>query len=224
MTADLDTDDEAARERGRLLFARPCRFVWAAADLGSLPPHSLPEVAFLGRSNVGKSSLINAVTGQLALARTSNTPGRTRQLNFFSLDDRLLIVDMPGYGYAEASKAEIKRWTEAIDAYLKGRATLRRLCLLVDARHGIKPNDAEMMGRLDKAAVSYQLVLTKIDKLPATARAAAVDAAARTLATRPAAHPVVIATSAETGLGIEALRAGLADLAAAEAMPPVPVS
>jgi GTP-binding protein len=208
-----DALDAAQLESGRLLFAGECQFVAAAAELERLPPASLPEVAFLGRSNVGKSSLINALTGRNTLARTSNTPGRTRQLNFFDLAGRLLLVDMPGYGYAEAPKSEIARWTGLIDLYLKGRAPLRRLILLVDARHGCKDIDLATMKRLDKAAVSYQLVLTKIDKLSAPERSERVAESQALLAKRPAAHPSVLATSAETGAGIPELRAILAELA-----------
>jgi GTP-binding protein len=207
-----DALDAAQLESGRLLFAAECQFVAAAAVLDRLPPATLTEIAFLGRSNVGKSSLINALTGRTTLARTSNTPGRTRQLNFFDLSGKLLLVDMPGYGYAEAPKTEIARWTELIDLYLKGRATLRRLILLVDSRHGVKENDTAMMVRLDKAAVSYQLVLTKIDKLGKGERERRLAETTGLLAKRPAAHPVVLATSAETGGGIPELRAILAAL------------
>jgi GTP-binding protein len=208
-----DAPDAASLEVGRLLFAAECQFVAAAAELSRLPPATLPEIAFLGRSNVGKSSLINALTGRNTLARTSNTPGRTRQLNFFDLGGRLLLVDMPGYGYAEAPKTEIARWTELIDLYLKGRQSLRRLILLVDSRHGVKENDLEMMKRLDKAAVSYQLVFTKIDKLGASERGKRVTETETLLAKRPAAHPSVVITSSETGAGIPELRAVLAELA-----------
>src|SRR5437868_5396509 len=160
MTTAIDSD---LIEQGRKLFAGDWQFFWASPSIETLPPMAGIEVAFLGRSNVGKSSLINALTGRNTLARTSNTPGRTRQLNFFDLAGRLLLVDMPGYGYAEAPKSEIARWTELIDLYLKGRVPLRRLILLIDARHGVKDVDVKIMDRLDKAAVSYQLVLTKTD-------------------------------------------------------------
>ena len=204
----------AAREAGRLLFAGECRFVAGAADIAGLPPMGLPEVAFAGRSNVGKSSLINALTGRKALARISITPGRTRQLNFFVLAERLVLVDLPGHGHAAASKREIGDWTQLIDAYFKGRATLARVCLLIDARHGLKDNDTALMRRLDKAAVPYQVVVTKSDKLTAPAlagRLAALDASVRR---HPAAHPDLVATSAVTGVGVPDLRAALAALAA----------
>jgi GTP-binding protein len=205
--------DEAAIEAGRLLFARECRFFFASDRIDMLPPIGPVEIAFIGRSNVGKSSLMNALTGRSALARTSNTPGRTRQLNFFDLDGRLTLVDMPGYGYAEAPKHEIKRWQELIRLYLTGRPTLRRVVLLVDSRHGLKPVDKETMDALDQAAVSYQAVLTKTDKLKPDALAKAIRATAGALAKRPAAHPEILATSAETGAGIAELRARLAPLA-----------
>jgi len=176
------------------------------------PP--LPEVAFLGRSNVGKSSLLNALTGRASLARVSHTPGRTRQLNFFTLADRLMLVDMPGYGYAEAAKSEIAAWTDLIKLYLRGRAGLRRACVLIDARHGIKPTDRPLMAMLDEAAVSFQIVLTKADKMRPAALASLVAAVAAELASHVAAHPVIHITSAHDGLGIAALRGALAALAA----------
>jgi GTP-binding protein len=210
-----DADDTgAALEAGRLLFAGDCRFVAGAASIDRLPPAGLPEVAFAGRSNVGKSSLINALTGRNALARTSDTPGRTRQLNFFALADRLLLVDLPGHGYARAAKREIAQWTDLIDAYLRGRASLVRLCLLVDVRHGLKEVDHELMRRLDKAAVVYQAVLTKCDKLGAAELERSRAVLAADLARHPAAHPELLATSSVSGLGMPALRAALAALAA----------
>lgn len=200
-------------ERGRRLFAGDCRFVAAAADAAQLPPAGLPEVAFAGRSNVGKSSLVNALTGRKSLARTSNTPGRTQTLIFFDLGGRLGLVDLPGYGYARVSRSKSAAWTALTRDFLAGRATLRRLCLLVDARHGLKDSDGALMEVLDRAAVVYQLVLTKIDKLSAPALDRAVAGVEAGIARRAAAHPSVIATSARAGDGIPRLRAELAALA-----------
>ena len=200
-------------EEGRVLFAQQCDFVRGAATLDDIPPTRLPEVAFVGRSNVGKSSLVNALTGRKTLARVSNTPGRTREINFFNLGGRLILADLPGYGYAKVSKAEHARWTELIFAYLRGRPNLRRAVLLIDARRGPLPNDIEVMDLLDRAAVSYQLVLTKVDKLkPVELRAteAKTDSESRRHA---AAHPELITTSAQTGEGIASLRAALTALA-----------
>jgi GTP-binding protein len=202
-------------ENGRLLFARDCAFVAGAADGAALPAETLPEIAFLGRSNVGKSSLVNALTGRRTLARTSNTPGRTRQINFFLLDRRLMLVDLPGYGYAAASKSAIGSWTRLVQHYLRGRASLRRVCLLIDSRHGIKEPDRPVMHLCDAAGLSYQVVLTKIDKLAPAARAAIADTVAAELAPHSAAHPEIHLTSAEKGLGIAALRATIAGFAAA---------
>ena len=200
-------------EAGRLLFARECRFVAGAADKAALPPESLPEIAFVGRSNVGKSSLVNALTGRRMLARTSNTPGRTRQLNFFALDARLMLVDLPGYGYATASKSAIQGWTRLMQNYLRGRSTLRRVCLLINSRHGLKDPDRSLMALCDTAGLSYQVSLTKIDKLAPASRAAAAESAAAELARHTAAHPEIHLTSAENRLGIAALRATLAGFA-----------
>jgi GTP-binding protein len=202
-----------AEEEGRVLFAQQCDFVRGAANLDDIPLSGLTEVAFVGRSNVGKSSLVNALTGRKTLARVSNTPGRTREINFFDLGGRLMLADLPGYGYAKVSKADSARWTELIFAYLRGRPNLRRAVLLIDSRRGPLPNDIEVMDLLDRAAVSYQLVLTKVDKLkPAELNAveASTDAESRRHA---AAHPELIVTSAETGAGIPSLRAALAALA-----------
>ncbi|HKS89384.1 MAG TPA: ribosome biogenesis GTP-binding protein YihA/YsxC, partial [Stellaceae bacterium] len=200
-------------EAGRLLFARDCRFVAGAADTASLPAETLPEIAFIGRSNVGKSSLVNALTGRRMLARISNTPGRTRQLNFFALDGRLMLVDLPGYGYAAASKSAVEAWTRLIRHYLRQRGSLRRVCLLIDARHGIKEPDRPLMQLCDQAGLSYQAVLTKIDKLAAAERAAVAEAVAAELAQHGAAFPEIHLTSAEKGVGIAALRATLAGFA-----------
>jgi len=195
------------------LFAQPCGFVAAAATLDRLPPVKLPEVAFAGRSNVGKSSLINALTGRNGLARTSNTPGRTQQINFFDLGGRLLLVDLPGYGFAEAPKTVVAQWSDLVNTYLKGRSVLRRTFVLIDSRHGLKDSDREMMGMLDKAAVPYQLVLTKADKVKAGPLGGGVAAMAAENARRPAAHPEILATSSESGTGIAELRVALTDLA-----------
>ncbi len=203
--------DAAAIEAGRKLFARECRFMFGAASLDALPPPGLTEIAFAGRSNVGKSSLVNALTGRRTLARVSHTPGRTRQINFFLLGEALVLVDLPGYGYARASKTLIRDWTRLVEDYLRGRPSLRRLCLLIDARHGVKPPDRDLMDMLDAAAVSYQTVLTKADKASSLDRVAGEVAAE--LARHAAAHPAIHLTSARTGAGIEALRAAIAALA-----------
>lgn len=209
-----DPDAEAKLEAGRLMFARPWQHFHGSSDVRSLPATGGIEVAFAGRSNVGKSSLINALVGQKALARTSNTPGRTRELNFFSAEGApLTIVDMPGYGYARAAKTEVAAWTDLIFAYLRGRQTLRRVYVLVDSRHGLKENDIEAVKQIDKAAVSYQIVLTKTDKLKAGEIEKVTAAVAAAIAKHAAAHPLIIATSSETGAGIDALRAEIAALA-----------
>jgi GTP-binding protein len=203
-------------EAGRLLFAHDWAFVRGSPDLDHLPPDDRPEIAFAGRSNVGKSSLLNALTGRRNLARASNTPGRTQELNFFTDPAReLYLVDMPGYGFAEAPKAKVKAWNEVLRGYLAGRRSLLRVFVLIDARHGIKAVDEEIMKLLDGAAVSYQALLTKADKVSKTALAAVEANTAKALATHPAAYPALIATSAETGLGFEELRAAIAGLVAA---------
>jgi GTP-binding protein len=210
-TTDLDTP--AALEAGRLLFAAPCTFVYAAQRIDQLPGLRGPEVAFAGRSNVGKSSLMNALTGHNALARVSNTPGRTRQLNFFDLGGRLTLVDMPGYGYAQAGKDIKADWQGLMFDYLRGRPSLRRVLLLLDARIELKEADRAVMGLLDRAAVTFQLVLTKADGVKPDALTRKLAEVAAQARRHPAGHPQVAVTSSQTGQGIEALRATLAGLA-----------
>ena len=206
-------ETEAALEAGRLLFARPCRFVFAAQSLDGLPPVAGPEVALAGRSNVGKSSLLNALTGQRALARVSQQPGRTRQLNFFDLGERLTLVDMPGYGYAQAPKEVKADWQGLMFDYLRGRPTLRRVLLLLDGRIEVKPSDEAVMALLDRAAVTFQIVLTKADELKPGALARKEAEAARLARAHSAAVHGVIATSSRTGQGIAELRAEIAGVA-----------
>ncbi len=206
---------EEALEDGRLLFSQACDFLRGAAALDDIPPGNLPEVAFAGRSNVGKSSLVNALTGRKSLARVSNTPGRTREINFFMLGGRLMLADLPGYGYARASKTDTARWTELVFAYLRGRPNLRRVILLIDSRRGLLDNDLEAMALLDKAAVSYQLVLTKSDKLRPKELTDIEDSVLEASKRHGAAHPEILATSAHLGQGIPELRAALAALARA---------
>ncbi|MEP0235963.1 ribosome biogenesis GTP-binding protein YihA/YsxC [Roseibium sp.] len=195
-------------EAGRLLFAKRWDFLTSVTDMANLPDIGDTEIAFAGRSNVGKSSLINALTGRKGLARTSSTPGRTQMLNFFSADEApLTIVDMPGYGYAQAPKDLVEAWTNLVFAYLRGRPTLRRVFLLIDSRHGIKPIDLQAMALLDKAAVIYQVVLTKSDKIKPPALNRLKDETLANLSKRPAAYPEIIATSSEKANGIEELRA-----------------
>ena len=203
--------DPAALESARKLFAGPIAFLKSAPALQHLPDPAVPEVAFAGRSNVGKSSLLNALTGRNALARTSNTPGRTQELNFFDVGEplRLRLVDMPGYGFAKAPPDMVRRWRFLINDYLRGRQVLKRTLVLIDSRHGIKDVDREIMAMLDKAAVGYRLVLTKADKIKATDLAAVTDRTAEEARKRPAAHPAIIATSSEGGLGIAELRAAV---------------
>jgi GTP-binding protein len=200
-------------EAGRLLFAGPIEFERGVPAMEHLPDASLPEVAFAGRSNVGKSSLINALTGRNKLARASTEPGRTRELNFFRMGDAMRLVDLPGYGYAKAGRADIERWTKLTREYLRGRAPLKRVILLIDARHGVKPHDKDVMDALDLAAVSYEVVLTKADKLRPSEVADVTAATRAVIAKRPAAHPELRTTSAETGLGVDLLRADIAALA-----------
>ncbi len=208
------TDDDPYTETGRLLFAREVDFVLGAAQLSQLPEADRPELCFAGRSNAGKSSLINALTGRRDLARTSNTPGRTQQLNYFSMahpeTGPLYMVDLPGYGFAKAPVAEVERWQGVLKSYLKGRATLRRAYVLIDSRHGIKSVDADILKMLDIAAVSYQIVLTKADKPKDAALRATIEATREAITKRPAAFPDLIVTSSETGTGIPDLRAAIA--------------
>lgn len=205
--------DEVQMENGRVLFAGTCDFLLSATNMNQVPESELVEVAFAGRSNVGKSTLINALTGRKTLARTSNTPGRTRQVNFFDLAGRLMLVDLPGYGYARAPKTEIAGWTALIEDYLRGRAQLRRVCLLVDARHGPKETDRQAMALLDQSAVPYQVVLTKCDKLKGGVLKARLGVVKNELSKHTAAHPNVLATSSRKGNGISELQAHLAALA-----------
>lgn len=209
-TDDGASPSEADLEAGRLLFARPTRFMLSVADLDQLPQAGPPEIAFAGRSNVGKSSLVNALTGHRAIARTSNTPGRTQQLNFFDQDGRLRLVDLPGYGYAKAPKAQVDAWQRLVFAYLRGRPNLRLVLLLIDGRHGLKKVDEEVMQMLGKAAVPYRVVLTKSDLVGAGELAGRADDIAATLRRMPAAIGEPIATSAARNHGFEELRAVLA--------------
>jgi GTP-binding protein len=202
-----------AIEAARVMFARPVAFLMGAAQIDGLPPADLPEVAFAGRSNVGKSSLINALVGQKHLARASNEPGRTREVNFFLLDERLRLVDLPGYGFARASKGAVNKFQNLGRAYLRGRPNLMRVYLLIDARHGLKTVDTEALDALDLAAVSYQIVLTKADKLKPAEADKVVQATAKAVAKRPAAFPRVLATSSEKGTGLAELRAEIAEAA-----------
>ncbi len=204
--------EDPAREAGRLMFAGPVDFVKGVVAMPGLPPADRLEVCFAGRSNVGKSSLINALTGRKSLARASNTPGRTQEINFFALGDTRYLVDLPGYGYAEAPKPIVEKWQRLLKAYLSGRQTLRRAFVLVDARHGIKPVDDEIMRLLDSAAVTFQCVLTKTDKISATERDQVLEQVRKNLAPHPAAFPELILTSSEKGEGIATLRAVIATL------------
>ena len=211
MTSSDDKAEDLAR--ARKLFAASCDFVWGTGDINSLPPQSLPEIAFVGRSNAGKSSLINALTNRKALARVSHTPGRTREINFFKLADSLMLADLPGYGYAKASKTMAAEWQKLIFAYLRGRASLRRVSLLVDARRGVLDLDRAVMNLLDEAAVSFAIVLTKTDKLTPGEIAAAVVAADDEARKHTAAFPEICATSAFRGAGLDPLKLQLATLA-----------
>ncbi len=212
-------NEAASLEGGRLLFAAECRFFHAAQRADDLPARGPPEIAFAGRSNVGKSSLVNALTGRNTLARTSKEPGRTQQLNFFALGPdaqgrKLTLVDMPGYGFARVSRSLLEQWSALVRQYLRGRSGLVRVLVLVDSRHGLKPNDRELFVLLDEAALSFQVVLTKIDQLGDAARAARCQEITAEVTRHAAGHPEVAMTSAQTGAGIPALRAALASLSA----------
>ena len=212
--AGMGEFSDAEIEAGRRLFAGEWNFVSAAGSLASMPPMAGSEIAFAGRSNVGKSSLINALTGRRALARTSHTPGRTQELIFFTGPHRLMLVDMPGYGYAAAAKSKVAAWTALIHDYLRGRATLVRVYVLIDARHGLKDTDDAILDTLGKAAVSYEIVLTKCDQVGATALAERIEATKVAMKKRAAAFPDLVATSVRTGSGIAELRGAVARLMA----------
>ena len=211
----MEQEQEDFDERARKLFSGPVDFLKSAPGLKFLPDPEFPEIAFAGRSNVGKSSLLNALTNRKGLARTSNTPGRTQELNFFDVGrpPQIRLVDMPGYGFAEAPKDLVKRWRFLVNDFLRGRAVLRRAFVLVDSRHGLKPVDLEIMDMLDSAAVNYQLVLTKADKIKPTELAAVLEQTTAESAKHAAAHPQLIATSSETGSGIAELRTAILEAA-----------
>lgn len=201
-----------ARERGRLLFAGPVDFVKGVTAMSNLPPADRQEVCFAGRSNVGKSSLINALTNRKNLARASNTPGRTQEINYFALGEEKYLVDLPGYGYAEAPKAIVEKWQRLLKQFLQGRQTLRRAFMLIDTRHGAKEVDEEIMKLLNKAAVTFQVVMTKSDKVNKATRDANLAQVQETLKKHPAAYPEIVMTSSEEGLGIETLRSIIANM------------
>jgi GTP-binding protein len=213
-----DDGREELEERARKLFAGPIAFLKSAPELKFLPDAEGPEIAFAGRSNVGKSSLLNALTNRHGLARTSNTPGRTQELNFFDVGEpvQIRLVDMPGYGFAEAPKDLVKRWRHLVNDYLRGRAVLKRALVLVDSRHGFKDVDREMMRMLDDAAVSYHVVLTKADKVKPSAVGAVYESTMIEAARHPAAHPAIFTTSSETGSGIAELRSAILEAATSQ--------
>jgi GTP-binding protein len=204
--------EDFARETGRLMFAGPVTFVKGVVAMSGLPPADRLEVCFAGRSNVGKSSLINALTGRKTLARASNTPGRTQEINYFALGEHKYLVDLPGYGYAEAPLAIVAKWQALLKSYLAGRQTLRRAFVLIDTRHGVKAVDEEIMSLLDRSAVTFQVVMTKADKVLKADREAIIEQVKGALAKHPAAYPELVVTSSEKGDGIETLRAIIATL------------
>ncbi len=204
--------EDEARERGRLMFAGPVTFVKGVVAMSGLPPADRLEVCFAGRSNVGKSSLINALTGRKTLARASNTPGRTQEINYFALGETRYMVDLPGYGYAEAPVAVVAKWQALLKQYLAGRQTLRRAFVLIDARHGVKAVDEDILKLLDRSAVTYQAVLTKIDKISRAELETVIEQVKGALGKHPAAYPQILVTSAEKGEGIETLRAIIATM------------
>lgn len=209
---EAELPDDAARERGRLLFAGATDFLKGVVAMDGLPPADRIEVCFAGRSNVGKSSLINALTGRKGLARASNTPGRTQEINFFTTTDGPYLVDLPGYGYANAPVQVVEKWQRLLKAYLSGRATLRRAFVLIDSRHGVKAVDEEIMSLLDRAAVTFQVVMTKSDKVKEADRVKVLAQVRTALAKHPAAFPELVVTSSEKGWGLETLRAIIAGL------------
>ncbi|MBL0318948.1 MAG: YihA family ribosome biogenesis GTP-binding protein [Alphaproteobacteria bacterium] len=203
---DFDDNHPEWAEKARVLFAQECTFLRGVVDESGLVSFGLPEIAFAGRSNVGKSSFINALTNRKSLARTSNTPGRTKEINFFSLAEKIVLVDLPGYGYAKASHKAVDSWNRLIFDYLKGRPSLRRVFLLIDSRHGVKPNDEEVMTLLDKSAVNYQIILTKIDKIKTHELEQTIASIQKIAHKHPACHPQVIATSSRDSHGLENAR------------------
>ncbi|MFY0690329.1 MAG: YihA family ribosome biogenesis GTP-binding protein [Paracoccaceae bacterium] len=207
-----EAPEPSVAEQGRKLFAGETDFLKGVVAMDGLPAADRIEVCFAGRSNVGKSSLINAITGRKALARTSNTPGRTQEVNFFTLGESHYIVDLPGYGFAEAPLPVVEKWQRLLKAYLSGRQTLRRAFVLIDARHGIKKVDQEILGLLDRAAVTFQVVLTKVDKIKAKDHAALIEQVSDALSKHPAAYPEIVMTSSEKGIGIPTLRSIIATL------------
>jgi GTP-binding protein len=212
--ANIDEAGGDVLAEANRLFRRPCVFAKGVVRVSDLPEGGLPEVAFAGRSNVGKSSLLNALVGQKQLARTSNTPGRTREVNFFLLDETAFLVDLPGYGYAKAPKAQVKGWNRLIEDYLRGRAGLKRVFLLIDSRHGLKTSDQPILKLMDVSAVSYQVVLTKVDKLKKGELDKVMARTAAELSRHPAAYPEILATSSAKGAGMAELRAAILGLIA----------